>query len=392
MVKNSVKYIIKIIAGAALLPIYFLIKLLPRDDNLWVFGSWDGRKIIDNSYHFYKYVSKNHHEIKCLWYVKNKNLIENCREKNIPCVYSYSIKGILMSLRASVWIYTHSCEGDISHFTWPGSIRVLLWHTIPVKKILFDDIAYSHSDKLLYFFGRIAAPLFFSLGSDTIIIVNSELEKKIFESALLTKDNIFIFGYPRNDILCTKQKEHSKKKVLYAPTFRSNKTWKSIVKNTEFWNELDNCAVENEFYLDIKIHDSDVSALDESKFDFKRTRFISKQDTNFDLNSELPSYDILISDYSGVIFDFMLLQRPIIIFVPDFEDYLNERGLYETSMRLFSQKTAKNAEELCILIKNSLQNPEKFSDISEKYCDEYHSFRDGKNSERIYKKIISSIS
>ena len=147
MDKIAFRYIIKILIGVFLLPLYFLIKIIPRNKKLWVFGTWGGTRISDNAFHVYNYVIQNHKDIQCTWFVKNKKLVEQCKQKNIPCVYSYSLKGILLSLRAGVWIYTHSAEGDILFFTWPGAVRIFLGHSIPFKNTYFDEPVYSNLDK-----------------------------------------------------------------------------------------------------------------------------------------------------------------------------------------------------------------------------------------------------
>jgi len=49
-------------------------------------------------------------------------------------------------------------------------------------------------------------------------------------------------------------------------------------------------------------------------------------DYDFDLNSILDVCDILITDYSGVIFDFLYLDRPIITYAPDYEKFKSNTG------------------------------------------------------------------
>ena len=69
----------------------------------------------------------------------------------------------------------------------------------------------------------------------------------------------------------------------------------------------------------------------------------------FDLNSVLNTCDILISDYSGVIFDYLLLDRPIIIYAPDYNDYYKKGFNLDPTKEDFCY-TAKNFNELLKLI------------------------------------------
>ena len=50
-------------------------------------------------------------------------------------------------------------------------------------------------------------------------------------------------------------------------------------------------------------------------------------DYDIDLNSILSNCDILISDYSGVIMDFLLLDKPIFLYTPDIKKYKKKTGL-----------------------------------------------------------------
>jgi CDP-glycerol glycerophosphotransferase (TagB/SpsB family) len=47
-----------------------------------------------------------------------------------------------------------------------------------------------------------------------------------------------------------------------------------------------------------------------------------------DLYQVLPACDVLITDYSSVAFDFLVLDRPVVYFVPDHERYLRHRNVY----------------------------------------------------------------
>ena len=47
-----------------------------------------------------------------------------------------------------------------------------------------------------------------------------------------------------------------------------------------------------------------------------------------DMNEVLAATDVLVTDYSSSIFEFALLRRPIVLLVPDLEDYVRDPGLY----------------------------------------------------------------
>ena len=110
---------------------------------------------------------------------------------------------------------------------------------------------------------------------------------------------------------------------------------------------------------------------------------------DFDLNSILKCCDILISDYSGVIFDYLLLDRPIIIYAPDYEDYL-KKG--------FSMDPIK--ENFCYFAKNFNQLKNLINDYSRNsiYFCEFHKEKREKikniiftenNIEKLIKLIIN---
>lgn len=108
--------------------------------------------------------------------------------------------------------------------------------------------------------------------------------------------------------------------VLYAPTWRG---------------DLSNKVIDVEKIL------SDVKALNSTgcKVIFKGHAMVEAEladsplselllDIDIDTNTLLKGVDILISDYSSIIFDFMPLRRPIIYYTYDLEEYKRERGLY----------------------------------------------------------------
>ena len=76
-------------------------------------------------------------------------------------------------------------------------------------------------------------------------------------------------------------------------------------------------------------------------------------DYDIDLNSILNKCDYLISDYSGVIFDFLYLNKQIILYVPDYKDFLLNNGFELNPIKSKISKVVNNIDELIELIRNN---------------------------------------
>ncbi len=85
-------------------------------------------------------------------------------------------------------------------------------------------------------------------------------------------------------------------------------------------------------------------------------------DYEFDLNSILDVCDVLVSDYSGVIFDYLYLDRPIIIYAPDYVEFNSETGFMFDPLKNNIGHIAKNLNDLNNLISDYSSNKIKFKE------------------------------
>lgn len=79
--------------------------------------------------------------------------------------------------------------------------------------------------------------------------------------------------------------------------------------------------------------------------------------------------DVLISDYSSVIWDYSILERPIICFAYDYDKYMSKRGTYEDLNKIFYKGVTKTQEELIDRIKN--MNVTEYIEYTKKIKKEY---------------------
>lgn len=113
-------------------------------------------------------------------------------------------------------------------------------------------------------------------------------------------------------------------------------------------------------------------------------------DTEKDIYTTLASYSIIISDYSSIAYDFVLLNRPIIFYCPDLEEFIkNEDKLNYDYMAYSPGPKTKNWKDTLLEVKKYASDPEKDSEWRLKIRNEFYKMEvnDQNNSERIVNEV-----
>ena len=173
-----------------------------------------------------------------------------------------------------------------------------------------------------------------------------------------------------NDIV-KKETEKDKKIILYAPTFRGN-IYQGFSMLPFDGEKLINSFDENT-YLIYKLH-----PLLKNICLPQHPRIIDM--FNEDTHELFALSDLLISDFSSIVFDYSILNKTMYFYVPDLNDYLKDVGCY-VNIDLFPGKICKNIDELIQGIqKNEVGNLEAFKNI-------FFEYQDGKNTKRVVELI-----
>ena len=201
-------------------------------------------------------------------------------------------------------------------------------------------------------------------------ITSSESIRKDYAEAFgISLDKVYATGIPRTDVLFddgyksrirdrifSKYPQLKDKKViLFAPTFRGNGQ-KTAYYNFE-WIDFKKMKEEfgEEYCLIIKLHPfvHNVECIPEDD------NFFLNMTQERDINDLLLVTDILITDYSSVIFEAALLDIDTIFYVPDIEEYTASRDFYYPFEEYMFGQLAKTKEELIEAIKAPQNNREK---------------------------------
>lgn len=141
-----------------------------------------------------------------------------------------------------------------------------------------------------------------------------------------------------------------KKIILYAPTFRGSNPAKGTAPEAldigMFAQELS-----DEYILLVKHHQT-IKKLPSLPEEYSNTFAYDVSRCNLGINDLLIVSDICISDYSSLVTEFSLFERPLLFFVFDIEDYGDSRGLYYDYTELMPGPLCKTTEEMVDFIKN----------------------------------------
>lgn len=169
-----------------------------------------------------------------------------------------------------------------------------------------------------------------------------------------------------------------KKLILYAPTFRDNNLSSDMILN-----QVEDMAwqLPKDYILGLRLHPF-VARLASGK-DIKNICDLSGER---DLSSLIMASDILITDYSSIIFEYCITEKPIIFFAYDLEDFSDKgRGFYEDYISYVPGPVAGSAKEVTDIIKE-----ERYSiDRIRRFNSDNFPNPDGKATERIIELILS---
>ena len=375
--------------------------LIKKDENFWLFGlnpaPYKKDLFIHNSKYLFLYLNSQKH-IKTAWLCEDKKMLKTFRENGIKNVYSRkSLKGIYSILKAKYWFCDYNAN-QVTRFnsSKSNSIVINFWHGAGgLKKVVYDA-----QKGPLNFSGDCLQNKIYRLlrGKNDYFVVNSDYERLCRESAFkVDNTQIPILGSPRlaalyHDVpfaaLFMKKdaeqikvfKNNNKKIILYVPTFRDTG------KDVSVWlksKRLQSILQDNNTILVCKLHPIDVNSLD-----FELPETIYKMDNEADIYPVLKYSDGLITDYSSIYFDYLLLDKPIIYHIPDIKEYTEQcRGFYRDYETLTAGVYTKTEDELLAAIQDVVNGVDNYKEQRKKLRDEMFVYQDGNNCKRNFEFV-----
>lgn len=329
-----------------------LTGVIPKRKDLILFSAWFGRKYADNSRYLFEYMLYNSKYI-VFWYTKDKNLYKEMLGNNIPVVYSKSLKGIWYQCRAIMLVSTVQTS-DFNKLFLNNCIYLDLGHGFPGKPVgLLQPTAKNGWADWFYYTRR---------GLNYYETASSYFTVEYLRPCYDVQPDHFIFSNkPRIDVLFNKSLQEGlnknvdvikagKRLITYMPTHRScGQKEMNIFEIFDLRAIQDFCEQTDSVFLIKKhfYHNKEITNLAEYSCIFDLT--------NEDVDTEvlLAQTDVLITDFSSCFIDFLALERPILFYAYDYDNYMkNEREYYWKYDMIRGGYTTKNKTELLTALIN----------------------------------------
>lgn len=364
------------LAATAFSPLVLLSFIVRKNRSLWVFGAWNGKQYSDNPRYLFEAVSDNEVAIKPIWISKSRDVVRRITLEGYRAYYWTSLKGIFYSLRAGVAVVSHSAD-DVNPYASYRTKLFKITHGTPMKCMGVDDNASYRGQTARFFYHHFRA-ISPQRKSPVVAFVSSELSKSRFESAYRGSSIIVVnSGYPRWqgilgnrnvlwDLITREAGVHRgdeyDKVIMYAPTRRADRSFRLRI-SSEFF-EFVVKANQLGYFVVLRPHPSLRVAVDAKvrhRLAYQGFLELTCHQLN-DVNSALQDVDILVTDYSSIIYDFCILRRPAFLFAPDLNDYLSrDTGLYapygeaEPALKIDSLNEALEPQALEVAAAKSAQ-------------------------------------
>lgn len=304
--------------------------LVPVRKNRFVFFSMGGNNYGDSVKCLSDYVQRHHQGAEIVWtfseYYYDK---VECNHKKV--VYgSFRYYYYVVSSK----YYVSNCYAPLMAIKRKGQVMLQTWHGTALKRIGHDSKVGDHSRLV-----NIVKPNIFkaAVRDFDYFISGSRFMTEVYHRALEYPKKIDEIGMPRNDIFFHERPKIAKKvkqwihiddkvkMILYTPTFRPDFGFTYYDVDLAAIKAYFEKKTNEEYVVLVRLHPKMTSKSAEIDAFWGKDN-IYNVTLYPDIQELLYAADVLVTDYSSTMFDFMLTKKPVILYTPDKDTY--NRGFY----------------------------------------------------------------
>ena len=373
------------------------------DDKTIFFEVYDGRNYTCSPKAIYEKMltMKEFKDFKFIWAFNDPSKHDVMKDKRLVIVKTNTKDYYKYISSSKYWIVNSIMDECITKKK--GQIYVQCWHGTPLKRLRYDievnGAVLNTIEEIRKRNDRDARKF------DYFISPSKYCTEKFTSAfnliALGKKDIIIEEGYPRNDSLFNRNKKDvdkikeklgipkDKKVICYLPTFRDNQHTSGVGYTYNLAIDFDSLKKRfgKDYVILFKPHYFIANKIDLSKY----KNFVYNVASYDEINDIYLVSDLLITDYSSVFFDYANLNRPVIFYMYDFDDYKNNLRDFYISLDELPGPIAKTQKELEDYIVNIDKSISKYKKTYDKFNDKYNYLDDGNASERVIRVVFDNL-
>jgi CDP-glycerol glycerophosphotransferase (TagB/SpsB family) len=377
---------------------------VPRKPGRWAFAYIHGYK--DNPRYLFEHVvDAAPPGIEPVWLAQTRAEAEAVQATGRPAVWKRSPRGWWANLRAGA-VFLGNGPSELNRPLMGRTMVVQSWHGAPFKKIHAD---FEEQDVLVKGGGALGRLVNAAIGRVTsasrsrvdLVPSQSAIVATRFQSAFrVGPEATPVLGTPRADVICATGPEadaelaqvldqvlperlrSAQRIVFYAPTWRDGRPDGFLADGFDV-DALDAMLARHDAVLLLKLHPyADRDTFDQAGIGRSERVLLGAAD-GVDVNVLLRGVDVLLTDYSAISVDYALLERPIVYFMPDLEEYVGGRGLYESPEVMTGGLHRRTWPEVVTALDEALTEPEPYVVPVRAAAERYCAFRDTESCARI---------
>ncbi|GAA3238875.1 bifunctional glycosyltransferase family 2 protein/CDP-glycerol:glycerophosphate glycerophosphotransferase [Actinocorallia longicatena] len=358
-----------------------------------LFSCFNGKQYSDSTRAIHEELVRRGSTLEQLW------VVNDAQVELPPTVKAVRLNGEDWheAVASSRYIVTNHRLGD-----WfqrhPDQVVVQTWHGTPLKKIGKDvkevHFAYAPGMKSAL---QSAGPKTPPLPEWTHLLSPNRFSSKILKRAFGFTGELIEAGYPRNDVLYSADADAiaksvrervgipaGKKVVLYAPTWRDDQFYGRGRYKADWRLDLDAFAAElgDDHVLLARLHPNVVDGAPAHPL-------VHDVSTYPDIAELYLVADLIVSDYSSVMFDYANLRRPMLFFTYDLPHYRDKlRGFYFDFEKEAPGPLVETSAELIAAIRDIDAVSARYTAAYDAFYDRFCSLEDGKAASRVVDQVF----
>ncbi|MCD7796597.1 MAG: CDP-glycerol glycerophosphotransferase family protein [Clostridiales bacterium] len=351
----------------------------PIEPRKIVFESMWGAKYGGNPRALYEYIDENYPEFECIWFLKDEYTPIKGNAKRV-------LRGSAeyFDALATAKYFVNDVNFSSHYVKRDGQIEIQTMHGTPLKTLGLDVAAdFKTEEQKKEYISRCGR-------WDYLITQGKFVDEKASE-IFNFHNTLLKTGYPRTDELFNRSKKtvsqikeklniaDDKKIILYTPTWRTKKIFDMRLDIDKMREKLG-----GEYILLVRIHHlctGGYSKFADNSFVFDMSKYQNAEELYL-------ISDILITDYSSVMFDYSLLKRPMIFYTYDLKDYTAKRGFYADYEAEMPGTVVNDTESLIEAVLDSSSQSSKYRDKIKAFNKKYLGYENPDSCKAVVKTVF----